>query len=442
MTNIISFASHAGGELNTIAAARQHGRVPRQIRVLAAARAVNQLGAFSLAFLTVLMSRTLGASLATAGAVSAMFGVATIPSRLLGGRLADKVGRRRTILIGLAGCAAAQLGIAAAPDVAVAAGCAVLLGFSFELYEPPSQAMIAEATVPDERAPAYALLTTALAVGNMGAGLVADAVGRSNLRWLFVVDAATCLGCAVIVYVGLPPDGRAGPSPARGLPCRLQGAGPNRAGGASAWRDPALLAVTAAGTVSALVSMLMLVSLPLSLTADGLDPASAGLVTAMGTLTLVLGRPLLRARPLAGLSHSMAVALGFILLGTGMAGYAVAHSLAALFAPTVIWAIGNLLLTGRAFAVVTALASPDATARYLAFYGLSWGVATVTAPVLATQVIGSLGSGALWTACSALCLVMAAIAPWLFRALADHPGVSSRTISGSGPARSAGSAGK
>lgn len=325
----------------------------------------------------------------------------------------------------------------------MAAGCAVLLGFCFELYEPPSQAMIAEATAPDERAPAYALLTTAMAVGNMGAGLVADAVGRSSLRWLFVVDAATCVGCAVVVYAGIPPDRRDRPSQASGL----QGAGPNRERVASAWRDPALLAMTAAGTVFALVYMMVLVSLPLSLTADGLDPASAGLVTAVGTLTLVLGRPLLRAKPLAGLSHSMAVALGYILLGTGMAGYAVAHSLAALFAPTAVWAIGNLLLTGRAFAVVAAVAPPDATARYLAFYGLSWGVATVTAPVLGTQVIGSLGSGALWTACSALCLVMAAIQPWLFRALADHPDVSSRTvssrrISGSGPARSAGSAGE
>ena len=90
----------------------------------------------------------------------------------------------------------------------MAAGCAVLLGFAFELYEPPSQAMIADATrsAPDERAPAYALLTTALAVGNMGAGLIAAAVGRSSLRWLFVVDAASCLGCALIVYLGLPAD--------------------------------------------------------------------------------------------------------------------------------------------------------------------------------------------------------------------------------------------
>jgi MFS family permease len=395
-------------------------RLPRPVRILAGARAVNQLGAFSLAFLTVLMSRDLGASLGTAGAVSAMFGLATIPSRLLGGHLADRLGRRRTIIGGLAGCAAAQLGIAAAPDIAVAAGSAVLLGFAFELYEPPSQAMIAEATVPEQRALAYSLLTTALAVGNMGAGLIAAAVGRSSLRWLFVVDAASCLCCALIVYVGLPAGQRVSPRTADGAGQGDPGDRPAR--GASPWRDPALLAMTAAGTAFALVYMMMLVGLPLSVAADGLNPASVGLVMATGTLTLVLGRPLLQTRPLARLSDPAAAAAGFILLGTGMAGYAVAHSLAALFAPAVAWAIGCLLLTGRAFAVVTALAPPGGAARYLAVYGVSWGIATVAAPVLATAVIGSLGAAALWTACSALCLAMAAVQPWLLRAITGRRG--------------------
>src|ERR1700733_122683 len=100
------------------------GPASRPIRLLIAARAVNQLGAFSLAFLTVMLSSDFGASLTAAGAVSAACGLATIPSRLFGGWLAGRLGRRRTIGCGLAGCAAAQLGIAVAPDLAVAAGCA------------------------------------------------------------------------------------------------------------------------------------------------------------------------------------------------------------------------------------------------------------------------------------------------------------------------------
>jgi hypothetical protein len=397
-----------------VPAAGRHGGVPRQVQILAAARAVNQLGAFSLVFLTVMLCRVMGASLATAGAVSALFGVATIASRLLGGRLADRVGRRRTILAGLTGCAAAQLGIAAAPDLVVAAVCAVLLGLAFELYEPPSQAMIADATEPGQRAHAYALLTTALAVGNTGAGLIADAVGHSGLRWLFVVDAASCLGCALIVRLALPAgDCRQ----ARALRSPGSGDRPAISAAASPWRDPALLAMTAAGTAFALVYMLILIALPLSLSARGLNPASAGLVMATATLTLVVIRPALRIPMLSRLSGPVACGIGFALMAAGLAGYATAHSLAGLLAPTAIWSAGNLLLSGRAFAVVTALAPPGAAARYLAVYGLSWGIATMAAPVLATQVIGSLGPAVLWSGCAVLCATMSCGQPALMRAV-------------------------
>jgi MFS family permease len=448
--------------------------VPREVRVLVAARAVNQLGAFSLAFLTVMTCQVMGASLAIAGAVSALFGLATIPSRLLGGRLTGRLGQRRTILVGLTGCAAAQLGIAVAPDLAAAAVCAVLLGLAFELYEPPSQAMIADATAPAQRAHAYALLTTALAVGNLGAGLVADAVGRSGLRWLFVVDAASALACAVIVRLALPardrgpaseprsagPDGGApddgapddhapddgprddgprddgprddgpgdGGAPDDGAPvdgsagraavslCQVP-PGP----AVSPWRDPALLAMTAAGTMFALVYMLILIGLPLSLSASGQSPASAGLVMATAAVTLVVTRPALRIPALARLPGPVACGAGFALMAAGLAGYAIAPSVAMLLAPTVIWSAGNLLLSGRAFAVVTALAPPGGTARYLAVYGLSWGIATVVAPVLATRVIGSFGPGALWSGCAVLCAALSCGQPALMRAVTPRP---------------------
>jgi len=382
-----------------------------RINLLVVARAVNQLGAFSLAFLTVLLVRSFGASLAVAGAISAGFGVATIPSRLLGGRLADRLGRRRTILIGLVGCAAAQLGIATAPNLAAAAGCAVLLGLAFELYEPPSQAAIADAVAENERAAAFSLLTTAMAVGNMGAGLVADFVGQSNLRWLFVVDAASCLACAVIVIFALPKDQTL---PLRGLEAV------DEARGGSPWQDRGLLALTAAGTVFALIYMLMLVSLPLSLAADRINPAKAALVVTVSTVSLVLGRPLLNRRPIAAPSDAAAFAAGYALMALGLAWYIPAHTLAAFFLPTVAWSVGNLLLSGRAFAVVTRLAPVGATARYLAVYGLSWGIASVAAPMLGAWLIGGFGPGTLWAAMSVTCVVMALTQPMLLGRLASR----------------------
>ncbi|NUR63140.1 MAG: MFS transporter, partial [Catenulispora sp.] len=180
--------------------------MPTSVRILILARAVNQLGGFSLAFLTVLLADDFGAGLTTAGVVSAVFGLATIPSRLLGGRLADGWGRRRTIVAGLLACAVAQLGLAAAPDLVTATVCAVLLGLAFELFEPPSQSLIADSVPAADRASAFGLFATAIAVGSLGAGLIADVVGRWSLRWLFVADAATGIACALIVLLALAPD--------------------------------------------------------------------------------------------------------------------------------------------------------------------------------------------------------------------------------------------
>lgn len=374
------------------------GGLPPRVRLLIGARAVNQLGAFSLAFLTVLLSRDLGASLTAAGAVSAAFGLATIPSRLLGGRLADRWGRRRTILIGLVGCAAAQLGLAASPDLAVAAVCAIGLGLAFELYEPPSQAMIADAVRPNERTAAFALLTTALSVGNMGAGLVADVVGRSNLRWLFVVDAASCLACALIVRCFLAQDAVA--------PSKAEDRAPTGSSTASPWRDRTLLLVTAGGTVFASIYMLIIVALPLSLTAYGQNPASAGLLMAASTLTLVVARPAMRVRRIADVPTGTIFVAGYALMGLGLTGFALAHTLAAMLGPTALVSVGELLLMGRALALVSELAPPGAAARYLAVYGLSWGAATFLAPLLSAWLIAADGPGLLWSTMAVTCFAM------------------------------------
>jgi predicted MFS family arabinose efflux permease len=73
-------------------ASHEDGRWPRHVLALVLARAVNQLGAFAMSFLAVALVDVYGASLVTAGWVVALFGLATVPSRLVGGRLADRLG--------------------------------------------------------------------------------------------------------------------------------------------------------------------------------------------------------------------------------------------------------------------------------------------------------------------------------------------------------------
>jgi MFS family permease len=378
-------------------------RLPRAMWLLIAARAINRLGAFSLSFLTVLMTTRFGASVATAGLISAAFGLATIPSRLVGGRLSDRIGRRRTIVLGLVGCAVAQIGIAAAGSLAVAAVFAVLLGLVFELYEPPSQAMIADGVGAADRVRAYSLMNAALAAAGMGAGLIAAGLGRWDLRWLFVADATTCLICALAVRIVLPSN--------QPTAHRLS----QEAAEVNPWRDRALMVMLASGTLFALIYLQIMITLPLSLAQRGLRPADSGLLLTASALTIVAGQPLLRWKLLSALPTAAGLTSGYALLALGLAGYAAAHTLGVFLAATVVWSLGDLLLTGRAYALVADLAPPAETGRYLAAYGTSWGIAGIAAPIAGTQLLQHAGVAILWITMATACLALAAIQPVIAR---------------------------
>ncbi|MGW3746876.1 MFS transporter [Streptomyces sp. NPDC005146] len=396
-------------------------RLPRTVWLLIAARAINRLGAFSLSFLTVLITTRFGASVATAGLISAAFGLATIPSRLAGGRLSDRIGRRRTIVFGLVGCAVAQVGIAAADSLAVAAGFAVLLGLAFELYEPPSQAMIADAVGTTDRVRAYSLMNAALAAAGMGAGLLAASLGRWDLRWLFVADATTCLICALAVRVALPAD----------LPAahRLS----EETAEVAPWRDRALMVMLASGTLFALIYLQIMIMLPLSLGQRGLQPADAGLLLTASALTIVAGQPLLRWKLVSALPTAAGFTSGYALLTLGLAGYAVAHTLGFFLAATVVWSLGDLLLMGRAYALVAALAPPAGTGRYMAAYGTSWGIAGIAAPLAGTQLLQHAGVTTLWITMATACLALSAIQPAIGRIVSARTSQPASTEYGAAP---------
>jgi len=391
-------------------------RLPVEVRILVLARAVNRLGAFTLPFLTVVLTVDLGASLATAGLVVALFGAATIPSRILGGLLADALGRRSTIALGLTLTAAFQLMLAAAPGIATAAVAAVLLGLAFEVYEPASQAIIADLVTDDrDRVAAYGLYGAALAVAGVAAGVLAAILGGIDLRLLFVADAVSCLACAALVLVGLRRGSPvAAEEPAGDAPAPVAGA-------RSPWRDPLLLVMLATGTGFAVLYLQIDVALPLTLAERGIDPASLGILLAVSALTIVLGQPLLARGPASRLGSTAGMAVGFVLLGLGFALVGQAAGLPGLVAATVVWSLGDLILLGRATALVAAIAPAAARGRYLSAYGISWGVAAMVGPLLGTQLIAHLHAAGTWDVLGALCLALALAQP-LVAAVARRSG--------------------
>ncbi len=380
----------------TTAAARGWRGLSTTVWVLVLARTVNRLGAFTLPFLAVTLVQNFDASVSQSGYLLAAFGLATIPSRLFGGRLSDVIGGKATIVIGLTGTAIAQLGIAGAQTLAQATIAVVALGLMFELYEPPSQSIIADVTPADQRPVAYGLLAAAMAAAGMGAGLLAALLARVDLRWLFVADAATCLVCAVVVVALLP---RAQETRTRGMVK------------VDAWADRRLLSMLALGTVFAVIYLQITIALPLTLTERGHSTSLVGVLLTISATTMVLGQPLLARPRMRMLDDFRAMTLGYTILGAGLLLNGLATSALGFIAATVIWSVGDLILLGRAYTIVAGIAPETARGRYMAVYGISWGLAGIAAPLLGTQLLDNAGPRLTWTTVAALALALAAAQP-------------------------------
>ncbi|WP_328518660.1 MFS transporter [Kribbella sp. NBC_00359] len=370
--------------------------------ILVTARAVNRIGAFTLPFLGVVLTVEFGASLSQTGLILALFGAATIPSRLLGG--ADRLGRRRTIVLGLTGCAVAQTWIALSHALWSAVLATVLLGLAFEIYEPPSQAMIADVTSPSDRPAAYGLYSAALAAAGVLAGLLAAAISHVDLRWLFVADALTCLACAVLVALALPVDVR---RETEELVVRSEEV--------SVWRDRRLLLLLACGTVFATIYMQLVIGVPLTLLEQGLPKSGTGFILAVSAVTLIVAQRLLR---LQQFDDFRAMTVGYVLLGAGLVVTAIAHSLTIFLFAAVLWSLGDLFLLTRYLTQASGLAPEHARGRYLAVFGLSWGIATTIAPLTVTQLLDAAGPKGLWLTSAAVAAALALAQPWLRKRLA------------------------
>lgn len=387
-------------------------RLPMALWLLIAARGVNQLGAFTLSFVTVLLAERLHVAFTTAGVLVALFGIATIPGRILGGRLADRIGRRPTIVLGLLATAAAQLSLIAASSVPQAAACLFGLGLAFEIYEPPSQALIADLAGPQDTSIAYGAYSAVLAAAAIIAGVIAALVGRVGLGWLFVVDAGTCLACAALVaaFVREPP--------ATAEPPASGEAGPAARGG-SPWRSPRLVLMLCSGTVFAVVYMQIPVLVPLTLADRGIAPSDFGLLSVVSAATIVVGQPLLSRRAGARADSFKALAFSYAALAVGLLWYGMAGSLAVFVVATVVWSLGDLVAQGRGTAVVAEIAPVRERGRYLAAYGVSWGIAVVLAPVVGTQLLDRWGVRTAWAVIGIACALLALAQPFIGRFLAS-----------------------
>jgi MFS family permease len=345
---------------------------------------VNRLGSFVLPFLSLYLTRGRGFSVSEAGGVLTAFGLGSAISQPLGGMLADRIGRRRTMVGGLAAAAGALVALGASHQLAALCVTAFLFGVTSEMYRPASSAAVADLVVPELRARAFALLFWAINLGFAVATLLGGYLADKSYWLLFIGDAATSLAFAVVVHRMVPET----------MPERRESPGSF----ADVLHDRLMLALVLSVVLEAVAYMQAFYTLPLAVVHDGLGSSGYGLVIALNGVLIVALQPLFLGA-LGRRSRGPLLLASGLVIGVGLWLTLLADTIPTHMLAVTVWTIGEIMGAGQLGALVATIAPVHLRGRYMGVFGMSYGVSAFVAPGLGTQVLAHLGEGSLWTGC-------------------------------------------
>jgi MFS family permease len=345
---------------------------------------VNRLGGFAVLFLSLYLTSARGLSPAAAGLVVGAHGVGGVVGVLAGGVLADRWGRRSTLLTCHAGAAVLMLGLAYSHWIPLIAVVTALIGLAQSMAGPAFVAAIVDVVPGPDRTRAFNLQFWAFNLGLAGASLLAGLVAEVSFTLLFVLDAAATLVTFVILLLRVPETRGARASTAADDR-------PSPGGLRTALTDRIFLAFVGLTFVLAVLSMQTSTILPLAMRADGLRPSAYGTVAAFAGALIVLGQlfvPRLISRRTKG--HVLAVAIG--LIGLGTAGVAIAGTLPAYLGAAAVWTVGSMLAAPPNAEIIADLSPPELRGRYQSVFYLTFPAAGFVAPAVGGWSLQQLGN--------------------------------------------------
>ncbi len=367
--------------------AQRFGGLPRAFWIVFSGTIANRVGDMVVPFLVFFLGSR-GITAAQTGTVVVALGVGGFAGPALGGFLADRIGRKPALLIGLVATPASLGLLFAAPSLPTLMAAAVLLGLTSKLFLPAANALIADSVTFEQRPKAFSLIHWAINIGTAVAAATAGFLAGRGFGLLFFIDAVTCLVFAGIVAFGI----KGGARPVTNK---------TSSGYSVVLRDRLMLAVIALTLAATTVYSMTEFAIPLSIRLDGLPPTVFGLVAVVNAIGVIVLQPVLYTK-LAAMGRTKVLAASYLLVGIGVAATGFAHTPLAYVAAALIWTSGEVAGGIVAGGIVADLAPEEARGRYQGAILWSWGVARLVGPAMATVLITTAGPAVLWWTCAAL----------------------------------------
>ncbi|MBQ0904005.1 MFS transporter [Micromonospora sp. U21] len=364
------------------------GGLPATFWYLWAGLLINRAGAFAMLFLSLYLTNARGASEALAGTVVGAYGAGGAAGVLLGGVLADRWGRRATLLAAHLATAVLMVALAFSQPLLLIAVLSALVGVVHSMPSPAFVAAIVDVVPAQRRSRAFNLQFWAFNLGMAVASVLAGVLAEASFTALFLVDAAATLAAAAVIGWKVPETLRRSappPAPPTKSPVRTRGPGLH-----TALTDRTFLVFVGLTFVLAVLTLQTQTIMPLAMRADGLGPSAYGLVVALGGALIVLGQ-LFVPRLIDRHRKDVVLAASTALLAVGFGVLAVADELAVYLGAAVVWTAGSMLAAPPNAQINADLAPPQLRARYQSVFYLTFPAAAFVAPTLGGVSLQYLG---------------------------------------------------
>ena len=334
---------------------------------------LNKFGAFVVPFLTLYLTKQ-GCSPVEAGLAVSAYGVGGLFASLLGGHLADALGRRQTIALSMFSGAATMMLLSQAHQLAFIIALTALAGLASEFYRPASTALLTDLVTPDQRVTAFATLRMAFNAGFAFGPAMAGFIAAFGYFWLFAGDAATSVLYGAVALFALPAGSH-----------QVQA----NATWGQAWRvlryDRKLHQLLAANFAIGLVFFQIASTFGLYVTQLGFSAATYGLIVSLNGALIVLAE-----LPLTTITRRFparkVMAVGYVIIGIGFALNYFAHSVPALAVCMIVFTLGEMITMPMVSAYVANLAPAHMRGRYLGVSSLTWSLALIVGPGLGMKL--------------------------------------------------------
>ena len=350
---------------------------------------VNWAGAFTRPVLALSLTAGHGYSVSYAGFVIALIGLGGVLGTVAGGVLADRLGRRPTLVLAHVVTAVAMVALGTANGRWQLEAAAFAVGVGTLAARPAMNAALADVVPPADRPRAFSLNYWAVNVGVAASSALAGVMVTFGYTPVFVADAAATALCALVVLLKVPET-----RPAIVPRPRHEARPPLRL-------DRRFLLFLLATLAIASVYEQSATTLPIVMVGAGLGAWTFALVQALnGLLIVLLQIPLTRwarrhSRRAVLVASALLIGWGFGLnaFADGLLGYAVI---------ALVWTVGEILQMPVGSAVAADRAPSRLRGRYAALYTGAWSAAALIGPVGGGWLLDRGGPGAVWLACAAL----------------------------------------